>query len=72
MVVRAFIAALLAGMSGLLLLALSGWFLTAAALAGAAGAAATFNYLLPSAAIRGFAIIRTASRYGERLWSHDA
>lgn len=72
MVVRAFIAALLAGMSGLLLLALSGWFLTAAAIAGAAGAAATFNYLLPSAAIRGFAIIRTASRYGERLWSHDA
>ncbi|OYY91105.1 MAG: ABC transporter [Sphingomonas sp. 28-66-16] len=57
-----------------MLLALSGWFLTAAAVAGAGGLAAVqaFNYLLPSAAIRGLAILRTGSRYGERLLAHRA
>lgn len=72
--VRAFIAATLAGLSSILLLAISGWFLTAAAVAGAGGVAAVeaFNYLIPSASIRGLAIIRTVSRYGERLWSHQA
>ncbi|WP_374575267.1 amino acid ABC transporter ATP-binding/permease protein [Phenylobacterium sp.] len=56
------------------LLGLSGWFLAGAALAGATGAAAAtgFNYLLPSAGIRAFAILRTAGRYGERLFSHQA
>ncbi|MBW4331567.1 ATP-binding cassette domain-containing protein [Stakelama sp. CBK3Z-3] len=70
----AFICALFAGLSSVLLLALSGWFLTAAAIAGAGGAAvaAAFNYLIPSAAIRALAIIRTGSRYGERLLSHRA
>lgn len=69
-----FAAALAAGVGGLVLLALSGWFLTAAALAGASGAAAVaaFNYLIPAAAIRGLAVVRTAARYGERLWSHEA
>ncbi|OYY77174.1 MAG: ABC transporter [Sphingomonas sp. 28-62-20] len=68
------VCALLAGLSSILLLALSGWFLTAAAIAGAAGTAAVlaFNYLLPSAAIRGLAIMRTGSRYGERLLAHRA
>lgn len=68
------VCALLAGLSSILLLALSGWFLTAAAIAGVGGAAAVlaFNYLLPSAAIRGLAIIRTGSRYGERLLAHRA
>ncbi|WP_231726550.1 MULTISPECIES: ATP-binding cassette domain-containing protein [unclassified Sphingomonas] len=63
-----------AGVAAVLLLALSGWFLTGAAIAGAAGAAsvAVFNYLLPSAAIRGLAIVRTAGRYGERLLGHQA
>ncbi len=56
------------------LLGLSGWFLAGAALAGAGGPAAlqAFNYLLPSAALRGFAILRTGGRYGERLWGHRA
>lgn len=70
----AFVCAVLAGLSAVLLLALSGWFLTAAAIAGAAGSTAVmaFNYLIPSAAIRGLAIIRTVARYGERLLSHHA
>ena len=54
------------------LLGLSGWFITAAGAAGLAGAGLTFNYLLPSAAIRLLAIIRTGARYGERLASHAA
>ncbi|WP_420138400.1 amino acid ABC transporter ATP-binding/permease protein [Sphingomonas sp.] len=70
-------AALLAGLvaaASVLLLGLSGWFITAAAFAGLAGtaAAAAFNYMLPSAAIRLLAIVRTGARYGERLASHEA
>jgi ATP-binding cassette, subfamily C, bacterial CydC len=66
-------AALVAAAS-VLLLSLSGWFLAAAALAGGAGivAAQAFNYMLPSAAIRLLAIVRTGARYGERLASHGA
>ncbi|WP_343892133.1 ATP-binding cassette domain-containing protein [Sphingomonas oligophenolica] len=56
------------------LLALSGWFITAAAIAGGAGpiAARAFDYLIPSAMIRLFAIVRTTGRYFERLLSHRA
>ena len=56
------------------LLALSGWFITAAAGAGAANLATAynFNYLIPAAIIRLLAIIRTAGRYGERMASHNA
>jgi ATP-binding cassette subfamily C protein CydC len=65
-------AAVVAGAS-VLLLGLSGWFLTAAALAGAAGVPAiAFNALLPSAGIRLLAILRTGCRYGERVTGHDA
>ncbi len=53
------------------LLTLSGWFLAASAVAGLAGLT-TFNYILPAAGVRGAAILRTASRYFERLVSHDA
>lgn len=55
-----------------LLLGLSGWFLTAAALAAATGAAHVFNYMLPAVGIRLLAIVRTGARYGERLTGHDA
>lgn len=60
--------------ASVVLLGLSGWFITAAAVAGLAGtiAAQGLNYMLPSAGIRLLAILRTAGRYGERLASHDA
>lgn len=53
------------------LLTLSGWFLSASAVAGIAGIY-SFNYMLPAAGVRGAAITRTAGRYFERLVSHDA
>lgn len=71
------IAGLLAAaatIAAVLLLGLSGWFITGAALAGLGGvlAAQGFNYLVPSAMIRLLAIIRTTARYGERLTGHRA
>lgn len=70
----AMLCAACAAICGILLLGLAGWFITGAALAGAAGVAAVqaFNYLLPSAAIRLLAIGRTVTRYGERLYGHKA
>ena len=67
-------AAIVVAVSSVGLLALSGWFITAAAIAGAAGpvAARTFNYLVPSALIRLLAILRTVGRYFDRLLSHRA
>ncbi|MHB0774779.1 thiol reductant ABC exporter subunit CydC [Halomonas sp. WWR20] len=63
---------LLALVSSVGLIALSGWFLSAAALAGmTAATAATFNFFLPSAGIRFFVVARTAGRYGERVTSHE-
>jgi ATP-binding cassette subfamily C protein CydC len=60
--------------ASVLLLGLSGWFITAAALAGLAGPAAAnaFNYMLPAVCIRLFAILRTGGRYAERVIGHDA
>ena len=74
---RLFLTAVFAAgvsVSAVMLLGISGWFLTGAAVAGAAGvlAAQGFNYLLPSAAIRFFAIARTVLRYGERYTGHSA
>jgi ATP-binding cassette subfamily C protein CydC len=55
------------------LLGLSGWFITAAALAGATAAgAAGFNFFFPSIGVRIFAVGRTLARYAERVFSHDA
>lgn len=54
------------------LLALSGWFITAAAMAGLAGAGALFDVFRPGAAVRGLAMLRSLARYGERWLGHDA
>ncbi len=51
------------------LMAISGWFITAMAIAGVAGL--SINYFTPAALIRLFAILRTTGRYGERLVTHD-
>ncbi|WP_426196467.1 ATP-binding cassette domain-containing protein [Massilia sp. DWR3-1-1] len=60
-------------LAGMALLGTSGWFITATGLAGlAAAGAAGLNVLLPSAAIRLLALVRTFGRYGERLLTHDA
>lgn len=63
-----------ATIAAVLLLGLSGWFITGAALAGLGGVlvAQGFNYLVPSAMIRLLAIVRTTARYGERLYGHRA
>lgn len=56
-------------LSSLGLLALSGWFLSAASIAGLAALSGAFgfNILQPSSMIRGLAVSRTLSRYVERL-----
>jgi len=59
-------------LAGTALLGLSGGFLTAAALAGAAGLAQGFNFFSPSAGIRGLTMARIVSRYFEKLVGHDA
>lgn len=68
------VTAALVAAASVLLLGISGWFITASALAGLAGAAAahSFNFMVPSALIRFFAIVRTGSRYAERVTGHDA
>lgn len=62
--------ALLTSLANIALLALSGWFISAMALAGVAGF--SMNYFTPAALIRLSAIVRTAGRYGERLSTHEA
>ena len=53
-----------------LLMAVSGWFITSMAVAGAAKV--SFNFFFASATIRALAILRTVGRYAERLVTHEA
>ncbi|KAA1171048.1 thiol reductant ABC exporter subunit CydC [Marinobacter salinexigens] len=65
---------LLTLLSGIGLLALSGWFITETALVGAlliAGVHATINLYTPGGGIRFFAVARTVTRYAERVYNHD-
>lgn len=58
---------------GMALLGLSGWFISATAIAGLSVATAlAFDVFMPSAGIRLFTLGRTVARYGERLATHDA
>ena len=61
---------LLTLLAGTALLAVSGHFLTAAALAGTG--ALGFNFFGPSAGIRALTFVRILSRYAEKLVGHDA
>lgn len=61
-------------LSGIALLALSGWFLTETAVVGlmfAAGIQAYINLYVPGSGIRFFAVSRTVSRYLERVYNHN-
>jgi ATP-binding cassette subfamily C protein CydC len=65
--------AVLTVLMGMALLGLSGWFISATALAGLQAATALrFDVFMPSAGIRLLALGRTGSRYAERLVTHDA
>lgn len=61
---------LLALLANIVLMAVSGWFISSMALAGIAGV--SMNYFTPAAIIRAAAIVRTAGRYAERLVTHEA
>lgn len=65
--------AALTALFGLGLLALSGWFVAATALAGLSLATAmAFDVFAPGAGIRLLSFLRAAGRYGERVVLHDA
>ncbi|MCX5561757.1 ATP-binding cassette domain-containing protein [Streptomyces sp. NBC_00038] len=53
------------------LLGLSGWFISACAVAGAANFS-SFSYIAPSGGVRAFATARVAGNYGKRLVLHAA
>lgn len=60
-------------LAGIGLLSLSGGFLTATAIAGLSVVTALeYNFFLPAAGVRFFAILRTVSRWGERVLNHNA
>ncbi|AIJ67124.1 thiol reductant ABC exporter subunit CydC [Brucella suis] len=66
-------AATIIVLAGIALLGLSGWFITATAIAGlSAATAVAFDVFAPAAGIRLLAILRTGARYLERLVTHDA
>lgn len=56
------------------LLALAGWFLASAGLAGAGGFLAqnAFDFFLPAAGVRFFAMVRVLARYAGRIVDHEA
>lgn len=66
----AILASVVASLAGVGLIAVSGWFIAAMAMTGAAGG--TMNYFTPSALIRLFAILRAGGRYAERVVGHEA
>ena len=67
----AFISLATTWLSAVALLATSGWFITACALAGV-GLIINLNIFTPSAIIRALAILRTVGRYAERVLGHEA
>jgi ATP-binding cassette subfamily C protein CydC len=68
----AFLLAIAALASGILLTGLSVWFLGAVALAGGGPAALAFNFHTPAAFVRLFALSKTLGKYAERVAGHRA
>lgn len=54
------------------LMSIAGYLICGAAIAGLAGLGSQFNYFLPAAGVRFFAMLRIASRYADRVFTHDA
>ncbi len=67
----AFLSLAVTWLSAVALLAVSGWFITACAMAGL-GLIVNLNIFTPSTAIRALAMLRTAGRYAERVIGHEA
>lgn len=66
--------AVITAISGIALLMLSGWFITATAVSGASlalGFAIKLDIYMPGSGIRFFALSRTVGRYVERLYNHN-
>lgn len=73
MLLAGIVTATVTVLAGIALLGLSGWFITATAIAGlSVSTAIVFDVFAPAAGIRLLAILRTGSRYLERLVTHDA
>jgi ATP-binding cassette subfamily C protein CydC len=73
MAVIGLLLATITAIAGIALLAVSGWFISATALAGLSIVGAhSFNYFAPGAIVRGLSITRTIGRYGERITTHEA
>jgi ABC-type transport system involved in cytochrome bd biosynthesis fused ATPase/permease subunit len=68
----AILFAVAATASGILLTGVSVWFLGAVALAGLGPAALAFNFHIPAAFVRLFALTKTLGKYGERVVGHRA
>jgi ABC-type transport system involved in cytochrome bd biosynthesis fused ATPase/permease subunit len=68
----ALLLAVVASASGILLTGISVWFLGAVALAGLGPAALAFNFHIPAALVRLFALSKTLGKYGERVVGHRA
>ena len=68
----AILLAVVATASGILLTGISVWFLGAVALAGLGPAALAFNFHIPAALFRLFALSKTLGKYGERVVGHRA
>ena len=68
----AILLAVAASASGILLTGISVWFLGAVALAGLGPAALAFNFHIPAALVRLFALSKTLGKYGERVVGHRA
>ncbi len=67
------LTATITAIAGISLLAVSGWFISATAVAGLSIIGAqSFNYFAPGALVRGLSITRTVGRYAERITTHEA
>jgi len=66
----AVLISLVTTLANVALMATAGWFVTAMAAAGLAGA--SMNYFTPSSIIRAAAIVRTGGRWFDRVVSHEA